>query len=176
MNGHIRRRVGRGGQVTYQVVTYVGRDPKTQSGVRTLTLPAFAVERLGQVRDERRPRPDDLVCGRANGEPMKPDTLSRYWSDVLRRAGLAHMAFKTLRSSHATIIAHALPPRAAQERLGHADPYTTQRFYVAATGESDRRAASLMDDAMRASGGQVEAESGVVVCLASRRRAKKPCK
>jgi integrase len=61
--------------------------PKTRAGLRTVPMPDFVVSGLTARRDQRRPRPSELVSGTRAGTPMRPN-FRRVWRTSLVRAGL----------------------------------------------------------------------------------------
>ncbi len=123
-------------------------EPKTASAHRVLPVPAPLVELLKQRRadldamrlaygsgwNER-----GLVCCRADGEPMKPDTLSTGWAQFVRQHGLApRLDFHGLRRSYLSALhADGAPDRLVMDRAGHTDMRTTLDHYAFSFSETD---------------------------------------
>ena len=102
---------------------------KTASSRRTFPLLPEVRAVLSEL--PRRDR-DGYLFTRANGEPMRPDTLTRSFQRALRRAGIPRMRFHDLRHATATILfdrGWSVPD--VQHWLGHADIDTTMNIYVA---------------------------------------------
>jgi integrase len=85
------------------------KQPKTARGVRTISLPAVAVETLqahrkGQLEQrmmlgQGKPTADTLVFSTIDGGPISPNGLSRDWGDFVRAQGLPLVTFHGLRHS-----------------------------------------------------------------------------
>src|SRR5262249_47383005 len=113
--------------------------PKTDR-VRVVTLPAFATEALKRHKREQteellmlgtRQTGDNRVCGRADGLPLQPQTLTHNFTRLVGRLrDLLRVRFHDLRHSHATqLLLDGVHPKIAQERLGHASIATTLDLY-----------------------------------------------
>jgi integrase len=126
--------------------------PKTEK-TRAITLPTFAVEELRRLRHDQAERllklgirqsSDCLICGREDGEPMLPTSLTHEFAKVSGRVKDApRVRFHDLRHSHATqLLLAGVHPKVAQERLGHASITTTLDLYshVTATMQEDAAA------------------------------------
>src|SRR5262245_61169169 len=74
------------------------KQPKTARGVRTISLPAVAVETLQAHRKRQleqrmmlgqgKPTTETLVFSTIDGDPISPNGLSRDWGDFVRAQGL----------------------------------------------------------------------------------------
>src|SRR5262245_34530825 len=81
-----------------------------------------------------------LVCGREDGKPKYPNSLTHKFSYLVGRAGLPKVRFHDLRHSHATqLLASGVHPKIVQERLGHSTISVTMDLYshVSETMQSD---------------------------------------
>src|SRR5262249_43964533 len=115
------------------------KPPKSGKG-RAVALPAFAIEELRRLKREQaetllslgiRQNQDTLVCGRADGSPMLPTSLTHEFAKFADRAeGVPRIRFHDLRHSHATqLLAAGVHPKVAQERLGHSTISLTLDLY-----------------------------------------------
>jgi integrase len=129
--------------------------PKTDKA-RAVALPAFAVEALARLKRRQaedllalgvRQTSDALVCGRADGQPMQPRSLTHEFARLIKRQkGLPRVRFHDLRHSHATQLLQAgVHPKVAQERLGHSTISTTLDLYSHVTDTMQQDAASRLD-------------------------------
>lgn len=130
------------------------QDPKTDRGRRSVTLPAFALERL---RAERKRTVElmlasgatwDWVCHRA-GEPLDPDEYSKQVKTIAARAGLPpSVRLHDLRHAVATLwLEQGLHPGIASAALGHASPGFTLAVYSHVTDAMGDKAAAALENA-----------------------------
>lgn len=145
------------------------KSPKTDKA-RAVTLPAFAIEELRRLKREQaeqllafgiRQTGETLVCGRADGEPLQPRSLTHEFSRlVARQKDLPRVRYHDLRHSHATQLLEAgVHPKVAQERLGHSTITTTLDLYSHVSGTMQEDAAQRLD---RALGGAITGRAGAV--------------
>lgn len=72
---------------------------------------------------------------------MDPDTLSHYFSRILRQLHLEHVKFHAMRHTFATrAIENGIDVATVSGLLGHADVTTTTHFYVHPQDEAMRAA------------------------------------
>jgi integrase len=127
---------------------YVEGDPKSEAGVRSISLPAFAVEALrahrvrqNEQRLARGPRWQDkgLVFTTEDGNYYNLASLHHQFKQILEVAGLpVNMRFHDLRHSSATILfVMKVNPKTVQKRLGHSDIKTTLGLYGQVTPEME---------------------------------------
>jgi integrase len=136
------------------------KSPKTDRA-RAVTLPGFAAEELRRLKREQaeclltvgvRQTGTTLVCARADGEPLQPQSLTHEFPRFLPRLGsdFPRVRFHDLRHSHATqLLLAGVHPKVAQERLGHSTVTTTLDLYSHVTATMQEDAASRLDDAYR---------------------------
>jgi integrase len=115
------------------------KQPKTARGRRTILLDVVTVEALRRHRAEQfawRQKLGDtyqdqgLVVCRRDGKPMRPDTFSGYFLEVLRRKGLPLIRFHDLRHSCASqMLRQGDHPKVVQEKLGHSGIAITMDTY-----------------------------------------------
>jgi integrase len=99
---------------------------KTEKG-RAVTLPGFAIAELRRWKREQaekllrlgiRQSGETLVCGREDGKPKQPDSLTHEFTYLVGRAGLKGVRFHDLRHSHATqLLAKGVHPRSFKNAL-----------------------------------------------------------
>jgi integrase len=127
---------------------------------RAITLPAFAIEELRRLKREQaeqllllgiRQSGEALVCGRADGEPHLPQSLTYEFTRLMGRIkDLPRVRFHDLRHSHATqLLASGVHPKIAMERLGHSTITTTLDLYSHATDTMQSDAAQRLDAAFQ---------------------------
>lgn len=135
------------------------KSPKTDR-TRVITLPAFAVEELRRLKRQQaeelltlgvRQSDETLVCARADGEPLQPQSLTHQFTRLMSRIpDLPRVRFHDLRHSHATqLLLAGVHPKVAQERLGHASIITTIDLYSHVTETMQADAAARLDQAWR---------------------------
>lgn len=133
--------------------------PKTEKS-RAVMLPEHAIEELkiwkGNQATELleigvNPTSEVLVCGRWDGKPVKPDSLSGEFRTAIRKIpNMPIVRFHDLRHSHATqLLTEGVHPKIAQERLGHSSIKTTLDLYSHVTDTMQGEAVSKLDTAFR---------------------------
>jgi integrase len=135
------------------------KSPKSDR-TRVITLPAFAIEELRRLRRLQaeellsvgvRQSGETLVCARADGEPLQPQSLTHQFTRLISRIpDIPRVRFHDLRHSHATqLLLAGVHPKVAQERLGHASITTTIDLYSHVTETMQTDAAARLDQAWR---------------------------
>jgi len=133
--------------------------PKTDR-TRAITLPSFAVDELRRLKRQQaeellmlgiRQSGETLVCGRADGLPLQPQSLTHQFTRLIARVkDLPRVRFHDLRHSHATqLLLTGVHPKIAQERLGHATITTTLDLYSHVTETMQSDAAERLDAVFR---------------------------
>lgn len=85
----------------------------------------------------------------AEGKPLHPDTLSRWFSNFIKAHSdvLPPVTIHSLRHTNATLqIAGGVPLTTVAKRLGHADTVTTSRIYAHAIKSADEAAAETLEN------------------------------
>jgi integrase len=110
---------------------------KTESSLRTVPVPGYLIPELRRWKVAGPPTPEGLVFP---GEPdkdgrRKPIDADKLLRNILRRAlrkaGLPPLRFHDMRHLAGTLMSEAgVPPKRAQEILGHADIRTTLAIYT----------------------------------------------
>jgi integrase len=94
---------------------------------------------------------ETLVCARADGEPLQPQSLTHQFTRLVSRIkNFPRVRFHDLRHSHATqLLLAGVHPKVAQERVGHASITTTIDLYSHVTDTMQSDAAAPLDRAWR---------------------------
>lgn len=135
------------------------KEPKTEAGQRTLSLPTFAIDALSAHRREQLELrmalgigalpADAPVFGDIDGNWPNPDGISGGWRDLVKSRNLPKVTFHALRHTHASaLIAAGLNVVAVSRRLGHASPAITLNVYAHLFVTSDEDAAEAIDAAL----------------------------
>jgi len=114
-------------------------EPKTAKGRRSVALSPAAVLVLREQRERHQTlrtiagvilSEDDLIFSLPDGSPIKPDTVSKVFLKIVRKANLNHVRLHDLRHTHATLmLQQGVHPKIVQERLGHATIAVTLDTY-----------------------------------------------
>lgn len=88
----------------------------------------------------------DWLFTQWNGEIMNPQTPTKQFSKFLAKNGLKHRKFHALRHTSATLLLYGgVNLKQVQERLGHGDISTTNK-YLHCIAEADEAAANVLQD------------------------------
>ncbi|WP_275792674.1 site-specific integrase [Prescottella equi] len=118
---------------------------KTESGLRQLPLPGFAVEMLEKRLVDRS---GPMVFPSKVGTLRDPDTVQRQWRQVRAALDLEWVTTHTFRKTVATILDdEGLTARQAADHLGHAQVSMTQDVYLG-RGRTHSAAAAALDAAV----------------------------
>jgi integrase len=130
--------------------------PKTKRGRRTISLPMSAVAELRSFKRAQQEQrlalgggklPDGslLFCD-IEGQPRRPNAVTKDWERIARAAGVGFANLHTLRHTHAShLIANGLDILTISRRLGHSTPTITLATYGHLFPQTDDRAAQIMD-------------------------------
>ncbi len=146
-----------------QTLAYVGTravfdEPKTKRSRRLVTLEPETVAALRAHRarqlEERLAigvgyRDLDLVFCGVDGQPMKPNTVSRNFDSLVRVAGLPKITLHGLRHSWASLaLLDGIPSKVVAEVLGHSSTAVTENVYMHVTpgmqADATARVAALL--------------------------------
>jgi len=113
--------------------------PKSEKSRRTIALPPSATLILKDYRDRialdramsgKTLSDSDLVFYRGNGKPIRPDTITYAWTNLVKRSGLKPIRLHDARHTHASLmLAKGIHPKIVQERLGHSSISMTLDTY-----------------------------------------------
>ena len=136
------------------------REKSTKSGrARTVALAQLAIEELRRHKLNQaeellklglRQTDEMYVVAQADGEPLKPNSLTHEFVRFIAGTDLPKVQFHDLRHSHAThLLASGVHPKIAQERLGHATVAITLDLYSHVLPGMQADAAARVDDVLR---------------------------
>ena len=129
------------------------KDPKTESGKRTLIIGADVMDALRQIKGwydkcNKEPTfcPEGYVLFKDDGSPYAPDSVTQLWTRFVERNNLKKLRLHDLRHTHATLlVAGGVDAKTVQHRLGHSDVSTTLNRYVHVLPGMDQSAADTLD-------------------------------
>jgi integrase len=132
------------------------KSTKSEKG-RGVALPSFAIAELRKHKQAQaeallalgvRQSGDTLVCGRIDGQPKQPASLTHEFTYLVGRIGrdFPRIRFHDLRHSHATqLLASGVHPKVVQERLGHSTIAVTMDIYSHVTPEMQSEAVAKLN-------------------------------
>ena len=133
--------------------------PKTENGIRDVTLPDIVIEALREWRLQQlelrvalglgKMPEDALVFPRLNGTtPQSPRAFTGAWTDTAARIGLP-VTFHALRHTHAShLIDAGIDVVKISKRLGHSSPTVTLQIYAHLFRKRDDKSAAAINDAV----------------------------
>ena len=114
--------------------------PKTESSIREIAIPEFIISLLEEYKlwyEEQKSLYGELWTNsnrlfvQADGKPMHPSTISKWFVKYVAQIGLPVINFHGLRHTNATLlISQNIDVAVVAARLGHAQITTTYNFYV----------------------------------------------
>ena len=129
-------------------------EPKTAKGRRLIALDPATVEVLkGQAAHQLEEQQEwseawtdtGLVFTKENGEPLDPETITRWFRIAVKKAMLPAIRLHDLRHTHATLALQAgIHPKVVSERLGHATVSITLDTYYHAIPAMQEEEAALI--------------------------------
>jgi integrase len=135
--------------------------PKTKAGRRTISIPLSIIAELrDHWRRQQEQRlalgigkvgPDDLVFARADGSAWPPDSMTTAWQKTVTALKLPKVTLHALRHTHVSqLIAAGLDVVTVSRRIGHSNPTVTLGVYSHLFGNTDERAAAVVETALAA--------------------------
>ena len=130
--------------------------PKTESSIREIAIPEFIVSLLEEYKlwyEEQKSiyselwTNSDRLFVQADGKPMHPSTISKWFVKYVGQIGLPVINFHGLRHTNATLlISQNIDVAVVAARLGHAQITTTFNFYVHPIISHNRQAGSVLEN------------------------------
>ena len=129
------------------------KSPKSDAGRRDISIGSDVAALLSNAKmqyfiDKAEPGFQDLgyVIHKKNGDPYRPDAITKKWERFLEKHSLPHIRLHDLRHTHATLLIQSgVSPKVVQERLGHADINITLNTYTHVMPEMAQEAADKID-------------------------------
>ncbi len=132
------------------------KTPKTESSIRDVAIPEFVISLLEEYKlwyEEQKSLYGDLWMNsnrlfvQADGKPMHPSTISKWFVKYVGQIGLPVINFHGLRHTNATLlIAQNIDVAVVAARLGHAQITTTYNFYVHPIISHNKKAGYALED------------------------------
>jgi integrase len=119
--------------------SYIFTQPKTERSRRTIALSPSVILMVKSYKERRTAlfnklgrsvKDEDLVFCSAEGQPMRPNTITRAWANLATQAGVKVIRLHDARHTHASLLLkQGVHPKIVQERLGHASIQITLDTY-----------------------------------------------
>jgi integrase len=122
-------------------------DNKTKGSKRTIKLTPTNEEVLNQLWETSKNRGKDDSVFAINGQPPRPQSITRAWQTGCKKAGVTMITFHDARHTHATLLLKAgVHPKVVQERLGHSSISMTLDTYSHVVPGMQEAAATKFDE------------------------------
>ena len=120
-------------------------ETKSEAGIRTLPLPAFAVTALAERRNTPLLGEQAMIFPSMAGTWRDPDNFARQWREARDELGAPDVTSHSFRKTVATLIDdEGLSARIGADHLGHAQVSMTQDRYMS-RGRVHVQVAELLD-------------------------------
>ena len=130
--------------------------PKTESSIREIAIPEFIISLLEEYKlwyEEQKSvygelwTNSDRLFVQADGKPMHPSTISKWFVKYVGQIGLPVINFHGLRHTNASLlVAQNIDISVISARLGHAQISTTLDFYVHPLLSHNRKAGYALEN------------------------------
>lgn len=130
--------------------------PKTESSIREIAIPEFIISLLEEYKlwyEEQKSIYGELWINsdrlfvQADGKPMHPSTISKWFVKYVGQIGLPVINFHGLRHTNASLlVAQNIDIAVISARLGHAQISTTLDFYVHPLLSHNRKAGYALEN------------------------------
>ena len=130
--------------------------PKTESSIREIAIPKFIISLLEEYKlwyEEQKSvygelwTNSDRLFVQADGKPMHPSTISKWFVKYVGQIGLPVINFHGLRHTNASLlVAQNIDIAVISARLGHAQISTTLDFYVHPLLSHNRKAGYALEN------------------------------
>ena len=130
--------------------------PKTESSIREIAIPEFIISLLEEYKlwyEEQKSIYNELwndsnrLFVQADGKPMHPSTISKWFVKYVGQIGLPVINFHGLRHTNASLlVAQNIDIAVISARLGHAQISTTLDFYVHPLLSHNRKAGYALEN------------------------------
>ncbi len=136
--------------------SYIFTEPKSARSRRTIALSPSAILTLKGHKEKQSLerdmlgiplKNDGLVFSNIEGNPLRPNTVTRAWTMLSARAGVKVIRLHDARHTHASLmLKQGIHPKIVQERLGHASIQMTLDTYSHVAPGLQETAATRFDD------------------------------
>ena len=117
---------------------WVIKPPKTNSGNRTLPLPANIL----QAMEERKKKKLSLIS-------LNPDAISNRFERLVKKLNIPHIRYYDLRHYNASVmLALNIPDKYAMERMGHRTNHMLKNVYQHTINEKQKEIADKINEYM----------------------------
>lgn len=114
--------------VYYKDKHFIYSSPKTKSSIRMIPIPNFLISFLKSIK---RTSKSMFVISNKLGDPIIPRTYQREFAAILKKCGLSHQGFHSLRHTFATrAIECGMDVKSLADILGHSNPMITLKRYT----------------------------------------------
>ena len=130
--------------------------PKTESSIREIAIPEFIISLLAEYKlwyEEQKSlygelwMNSDRLFVQADGKPMHPSSISKWFVKYVGTIGLPVINFHGLRHTNASLlVAQNIDIAVVSARLGHAQISTTLDFYVHPLLSHNRKAGYALEN------------------------------
>ena len=130
--------------------------PKTESSIREIAIPEFIISLLEEYKlwyEEQKSiygelwTDSDRLFVQADGKPMHPSTISKWFVKYVGQIGLPVINFHGLRHTNASLlVAQNIDIAVISARLGHAQISTTLDFYLHPLLSHNRKAGYALEN------------------------------
>jgi integrase len=156
--------------------SYVFSEPKSATSRRTIALSPAATLLLREYKAKREAqctilgtllKDSDLVFSDIEGKPMRPNTITRAWTELAARAGVKVIRLHDARHTHASLmLKQGIHPKIVQERLGHASITMTLDTYSHVAPGLQEAAAARFDELIAPKGTKEAIDESISKLLA----------
>ena len=132
------------------------KEPKNSSSKRAIKVPQITIGLLREleawIEAEKTAQGDqwlgcDYVFLSQHGGPMRPDYVTRWFSEFVKKNDLPNVSVHSLRHTNASLmIASGTDLRTVSKRLGHAQTSTTTNIYAHAIRSADEAASETLEN------------------------------
>ncbi len=138
--------------------TYVCTEPKSEHSRRAIALSPSVINLLKRSKEKRKldcivwnlpfSESSPVFC-KHDGNPLRPNTVTRVWHDAAKKAGLKDIRLHDARHTHASImLKRGIHPKIVQERLGHSSIQMTLDTYSHVAPGLQQKAAEAFETAV----------------------------
>lgn len=120
--------------------------PKNESSVRKIQMPSHTMNLLAELKISKLSKPDYVVFGEFY-DSLADTSVSRYFDNYIKEAGVQKIRLHDLRHSHASYLINAGNDiQIVSKRLGHANTSTTLDIYAHLYPSKEKEAISRMEN------------------------------